>query len=194
VADVDPRYRREGDTVYVELTLRTVQQLFDARDPAPFRTRDLEAAALEYLVDAADDLPRGVPVVMDFAFTLEPSPPSLEPTALIEAIRGHLGYEEARLRRRVRRMFQQATLAALVGLGVLGLSLLLVRALDALGRPAVVAMIREGVTILGWVALWRPLEVFLYEWWPVWERIRALRRVARAPMQVRYGPVVSRAG
>jgi hypothetical protein len=27
-----------------------------------------------------------------------------------------------------------------------------------------VSMAREGLTILGWVALWRPLEVYLYRW------------------------------
>jgi hypothetical protein len=26
---------------------------------------------------------------------------------------------------------------------------------------------REGLLIGGWVAMWRPIEVFLYDWWPI---------------------------
>ena len=28
-------------------------------------------------------------------------------------------------------------------------------------------VIRESLLIGGWVAMWRPLEVFLYDWWPI---------------------------
>ena len=31
----------------------------------------------------------------------------------------------------------------------------------------------------GWVALWRPMEIFLYDWWPLAARIRLLDRLAR---------------
>jgi len=26
----------------------------------------------------------------------------------------------------------------------------------------------NGLEIAGWVSLWRPIEIFLYEWWPYW--------------------------
>ena len=26
---------------------------------------------------------------------------------------------------------------------------------------------RESLTIGGWVAMWRPMEIFLYSWWPI---------------------------
>ncbi len=28
-------------------------------------------------------------------------------------------------------------------------------------------VIREGLLIGGWVAMWRPLEVCQYDWWPI---------------------------
>jgi hypothetical protein len=74
--------------------------------------------------------------------------------------------------------------AGLAGVAVLALSFGLVRLLSDASPHGAVAMVREGVTILGWVALWRPLEVALYDWWPLWERGRLLRRVALAPMRV----------
>jgi len=41
-------------------------------------------------------------------------------------------------------------------------------------------MIAEGLVILGWVANWRPIEMFLYDWWPIIRRRNLLRRLARA--------------
>ena len=30
----------------------------------------------------------------------------------------------------------------------------------------------EGFLIAGWVSLWHPVEILLYEWWPISRRIR----------------------
>ena len=41
--------------------------------------------------------------------------------------------------------------------------------LVALVLPTEVAghILKEGLLIVGWVAMWRPLEIFLYDWWPI---------------------------
>src|SRR5690349_3847789 len=54
--DVNPRYRTEGDVHCVDVRLNTVEQLFDNRDPAPFRERDLDPDLVEYLFAAGEDL------------------------------------------------------------------------------------------------------------------------------------------
>jgi hypothetical protein len=33
--------------------------------------------------------------------------------------------------------------------------------------------------------MWRPLEVFLYDWWPIRSEIRLHERLASMPVQVR---------
>jgi hypothetical protein len=46
---------------------------------------------------------------------------------------------------------------------------------QALIRPAsgtLISVARESLTIDGWVAMWRPMEIFLYEWWPLRRRWR----------------------
>ena len=45
-------YRRDGDHYLIELNLRDVRQLFNSLDPAPFREKDLDSAAEEYIVGA----------------------------------------------------------------------------------------------------------------------------------------------
>jgi hypothetical protein len=47
----------------------------------------------------------------------------------------------------------------------------------------------EGLLIIGWVALWRPVEMFLYDWWPVLRRAWRFEAIARMPVEVRCGAV-----
>ena len=50
------RYRIEEGAPIIDVRVRTVEQMFDNRDPAPFRDRDLDPALAEYLLDAGEDL------------------------------------------------------------------------------------------------------------------------------------------
>ncbi len=59
-------------------------------------------------------------------------------------------------------------------------------------------VVRERLTIGGWVSMWRPLEVFLYDWWPIRNEARLSDRLAVMPIRIRYanaiGPDAWRAG
>ena len=45
---VSTRYRVEGGRSCIDPNVRQSRQLFDTRDPAPFRERDLDADVVEY--------------------------------------------------------------------------------------------------------------------------------------------------
>jgi hypothetical protein len=47
-------------------------------------------------------------------------------------------------------------------------------------------MVREGFLIGGWVAMWRPLEVFLYDWWPILGEVRLFDRLSGMPVHIEY--------
>jgi hypothetical protein len=47
-------------------------------------------------------------------------------------------------------------------------------------------ILRESLLIGGWVAMWRPLEVFLYEWWPIRAEARLYDRLAAMPVRIAY--------
>jgi hypothetical protein len=44
-------------------------------------------------------------------------------------------------------------------------------------------LVEESFLILGWVANWRPLEIFLYDWWPLVRRRDLYRRLAEAAVE-----------
>ena len=53
------------------------------------------------------------------------------------------------------------------------------------GLGDVSSFFAEGLIILGWVANWRPIEIFLYDWWPLAQRRQLYLRLAEAKVEVR---------
>jgi hypothetical protein len=66
-----------------------------------------------------------------------------------------------------------------------------VTAADMAGRVAgegrLAEIMREGLTVAGWVAMWRPMEIFLYAWWPLVEDGRLYERLSSMIVVVREG-------
>lgn len=48
-------------------------------------------------------------------------------------------------------------------------------------------ILREGLIIIGWVVMWRPLELLLYDWWPLVRQRRLCERVVGAEITVEEG-------
>jgi hypothetical protein len=47
------------------------------------------------------------------------------------------------------------------------------------------ATLVEGSLIIGaWVALWRPMEIFLYDWWPIHAEARLFDRLSLMDVQL----------
>lgn len=67
-------------------------------------------------------------------------------------------------------------LAAAIGVGS-------VLANSFLGRASG-ALLREGLLIGGWVAMWRPLEIFLYDWWPIRAEAALFDRLSAMPVRI----------
>lgn len=70
-----------------------------------------------------------------------------------------------------------------IGLAFLATTL---TASQLLGQGGFATTLRHSLEIGGWVALWRPLEMFLYDWWPILGDKLFYRRLARMPVQIRY--------
>lgn len=115
----------------------------------------------------------------------EPPPESeAELTSLVdEAVRHYFGYRAGRSRHELRELLRRGRTSLLIGLGFAGACVAAANTLVAPGETTVRAIVSESITIIGWVAMWRPLEIFLYDWWPL--RRRELEYARLAQMQTR---------
>ena len=182
-----PRYRLDGERACIELRLRTVQQLFDGRDPSPFRERDLDEDAVEYIVDAAEEITPKVGLKLVVWISESSEHQQLEDTTIVEAIRGHFTYEIERLRRRLREHVRRGQMALLVGVAILVVFLTLAKLMLSFPSEYVRQILREGLVITGWVAMWRPLELLLYDWWPLARKRRLFTRIVASDIAIFHG-------
>jgi hypothetical protein len=84
-------------------------------------------------------------------------------------------------------LFRRGRTSLLIGLTVLAAAIVLGDFLGTLIKTSRIGeIIRESLTIGGWVSMWRPLEVFLYDWWPIRNEARLSDRLAAMPVRIRY--------
>ena len=55
-----------------------------------------------------------------------------------------------------------------------------------MGEGGLGQILRESLVIGGWVAMWRPMEIFLYDWWPIRAEARLADRLAAMPVRIVY--------
>lgn len=172
-----PRHR-------IELRLRDLAQLFNSLDPSPFVDRDIDAAAEEFIVGWAREL--HAPHEFDLRLHLA-APPAADRAAGVEqAVRHYFASRAAVKDRELRLLWRRGRSSLAIGLGFLAVCFGLAEAGRALLPGQLAALTELGLQIVGWVAMWRPLEIYLYDWWPVRGDRNLLRRLAR--MTVRLQP------
>ena len=183
------RYPRLDGKACIDIHVKSSKQLFDLRDPAPFRERDLDPSAADYLMASLREIPRREPVRISLFISGEPGDFELPEGVLIDAIRAHFAYERTLVEGKIREHFRRGRQLFAVGLFVLTLLLTLARLSDRLATPLghVYAIAKEGLVITGWVAMWRPLEVLLYDWWPLFEKRRWIDKLLASEIVIHRG-------
>jgi len=168
----------------IEMHLHSVNQLFDSLDPSPFRERDLDSDADEYIVESLKELPSRTPCTL--LVHLDQSIGISDPaTAVGNAIRAHFARRADVLKRNLRQLMRRGLVSLGIGLAFLALVFAIAHGIEQrMGQSALAKLLREGFVIAGWVAMWRPLEIFLYDWWPILGEQRVNDRLSRIDVQI----------
>ena len=74
-----------------------------------------------------------------------------------------------------------------IGIVFVTVCLIAADAIGNLGANTGSTIARESLTIVGWVAMWRPLQTFLYDWWPIQRQVRFYEKLGSAHIQVIQG-------
>ena len=181
----------ESESALIELRLDTLSHLFDPFDPFPLPSRDLAKSAEDFIVGWARELPRAAPI--EIVVHVPPEEAGSEAAkGLADAIGRHFTYRAERVSGDVHELFRVGRISLAIGIGVLIVCVAGGRIfVGAFGDTPLMRVIAEGLLILGWVANWRPIEIFLYDWWPLLQRRRLYQRIAAAPVTIRpYGSVM----
>jgi hypothetical protein len=168
----------------IEVKVADVHRLFNSMDPSPFRERDLDQEAEEFIVSWARESPKDASIRL-VVHVAKPSPDVPDPTALVtESVRNYFSYRAEITRRELRQIFREGRFSLAIGLLFLAVCNVGAAALFAPGPGTWHGIAREGLSIIGWVAMWHPLDVLLYRWWPVLQTVRLHERLAVAEVAV----------
>ncbi len=173
------------DRATIEVRIHEVGQMFNSLDPSPFTERDLDDDAEEYIVGWAREVDTGKPFRIVVHLPAGEASKAAE-RGLESAIGNYFAYRTGMLERDLSDLVRVGRRSLGIGIIVLAVCIGLSQVLSAaLPQSALALLVAEGVMIFGWVANWRPAEIFLYDIWTVRRRIDLYRRLADADIELR---------
>ena len=168
----------------IELNLREVGQLFNTMDPAPFPEKDLDQDAEEFILGWVGEYPLDEPVAL--VVHLAEFPADGNPQSVVQQGVHHYFAYRARLNRmELRRLFKEGQFSLIIGLAFLSVCLIASHAIGGEDAGNFRSIARESLTIAGWVAMWRPMQIYLHDWWPLRHRGKLYHKLARMRVEVR---------
>ena len=171
----------------IEIRIRELKQLFNSMDPTPFHHQDLDPAAEEFIVSWAREYPADSP--LELVIHLERAPDAPDAGKMIaEAIHNYFIYRADMATRELREMMRRGRISLMIGLGFLAACLFAANAIGNFSSSTLAVIAKESLTIGGWVAMWGPMEIFLYDWWPLTARRRIMNKLWMAPVRLQPNP------
>ena len=169
----------------IEIRLRDISQLFNTMDASPFHEQDLDADAEEFIISWAREFPLADALVL--VIHLSQDSPTQTPDEMVEkAVQHYFSYRASLSRLEFRRLMRDGRLSLGIGLLFLSVCLATAQLLHAPGNATVRDITQEGLTIAGWVAMWRPLEIYLYDWWPLRRRWKIFEKMGRMKVEIHH--------
>jgi hypothetical protein len=182
VVSYNPHRARDSSGL-IEVRVREVAQLFNSMDPSPFHERDLDADAEEFIISWALEHP-GAPR-LKLVVHLARAPAEGDAARMLREAMHHYFAYRARLNwLEFKQLMRQGRTSLIVGFSFLAVCFGLGQFVVSLGPGTWHELLREGLTIIGWVAMWRPLQIYLYDWWPLRRRGLVFRKLSMMDVEV----------
>lgn len=175
-------------TGHLELCIADPMQLFNSMDPAPFRERDLDAEVVAYITDWANAVPASMPLSLTVNLRQPPRPDSADEAGVLrDAVHESFRRRAVSSRRRLKKLFKDGRVSLVIGVAFLAAAIFISDFLGGMVSNENSAwLIQESVVIGGWVALWHPLNIFLYDWWPIRAEAQLFDRLGAMDVRLQH--------
>jgi hypothetical protein len=174
--------RRRASATDVTLLLQSHDDRFRMAVPWPDGALWFDDEVWEAIVARVSLLPRAQAVRLSFVMPAADAPRAGHAA---DAVRLHFARRRERAEHELRRALHAGWVSLVIG-GLLLVALLsLAQGIGGLA-PAnrLAAALQEGLTIVAWVAMWRPAELLLYSPWSFRRDITLYRRLEEAEVRV----------
>jgi len=172
-----PRTHDELNEGPIQVRVAAVEQIFNPMDPSPLEERSLNQEVADWIEEWAEDFDKDHEITVEI-YVADGRFAGRE-QAIINGLHNHFEYREWQSDRELRKLLREGRISLLIGICAIAGFNLLSKAIRSSTNP-VIEIIHDGLSVLGWVSMWKPMEIFLYEWWPIRRERRACRRLAEA--------------
>lgn len=181
---IESHYKQEGDAFLIEIKLRDIMQLFNSLDPSPFHEKDLDDDAEHYIVGTVREFPLKTPLKL--VIHIPPAAVAARPQGFIQqAIHHYFEYKAQVTERELKHILWQGRVSLIIGLLFLFACISARQLVAGLGQGTFYEILQEGLLISGWVAMWRPIQTFLYDWWPIRVMGEVYKKLATLDIDIR---------
>ena len=173
------------ETNAIEIRLSSIAQLFQTLDPSPFLEKDLAKDAEDFIVSWARELHTDLP------FTIVVHLPEKqlgrpEAKEIAPAITGFFAYSAQAIGLELKELLRVGRRSLAIGVTILVVCIVASQTVAANLEPRPLGkVLEESLILFAWVANWRPIEIFLYDWWPIARRRHLYRRLAAAKVELK---------
>jgi hypothetical protein len=167
------------------LELNDADQLLVSRDSLFYGKRMLNADAEEFIIEEAAMTSPKDDIHLRIHFRKNEISRKDE---ISIAIRQHFNYRRKKSRRQLKKTLDLGWRSLLMSIVFFGLLVLLTFVIMKLFPEGTVSLtLRELLIIGGWVALWRPIDLLLYEWRPFLREVHLFRKIEQCKVDVVAG-------
>jgi hypothetical protein len=174
--------KHPAESQEIHILLRSMDEFLETHHPA-FRSRWLTADAAQFIKEEAEEAhPK-----TSFKLIIQiGSRDSIDKEAAVREIRKYFSYCSKQADRGFAKVRYLGWRTLLVAFAVLTVIILLIEGVGHyLSEGTLTTFLQQGLTILAWVALWRPAELLLYEWYPFKRDSRLYQRLQTAIIEFR---------
>ena len=175
------RVRKRGPC-RIEVFVNRIEQLFNSMDPSPFQEKDLDHDAEEFIVSWAKEYAHKDPLLLVVHAN---QPTEITDEVIERAVRNYFVYRGKLNRLEFKQLLKQGRISLAIGLLFLTSCLLISELLIQQQPGTLLSLLRESLTIGGWVAMWRPMQIFLYDWWPLRRVGKIYQKLSHVPVELR---------
>ena len=176
-------FRKESGFFLIELRLRDLNQFFNSFDPSPFHDKDIDDDAERYIVESVRVFPIKTPLKLVFYLPEQHHDEAAK--VLTSAIDNYFDFRVSMTSRELHTTLYEGRVALLFG-GVFLAACMGIRAALAFLAPGLMgSILLEGLSITGWVAMWRPIQIFLYEWWSLYRKKKVYEKIRDMAIEMR---------
>jgi hypothetical protein len=183
MADIESLYKKVDGMILIEIKLSSIMQLFNSFDPSPFHEKEIDTAAEHYIIDTVREFPVKTKFKMVIYLPKELAE-SEQAKKIKPAIQYHFKYRAMGADRKFRSHFRYGRSTMLIGLSFLAIALFARQLVSHMNNILAAQIFADALLIIGWVAMWEPVTVLLYELWPILQTKKVYERIGGMEIEI----------